>query len=152
MPNGVRACWRRCWGGVVVTGGTTEPVPNTPELVGIYRFIRDNPEEWVQASFGRRNPCGTAYCVAGHAVVRAGHTVRWETRYFDPSEALAWTVDNENESYIGDIAQAVLGLNLRDASDLFVAGNTLDDIRRIIERITGVDPDAVPVGYPGGVS
>ena len=56
---------------------------NTAELFAIYKEITAHPEGWYQGDWAvKRLPepndvCDTAYCFAGHAVIRAGDRIVW---------------------------------------------------------------------------
>lgn len=123
--------------------------PNTEELVAIYQHIKANPEEWKQGAWGVRNDCGTRFCVAGLAAVRAGATPIWEPDLMPDENGLDATWDLAGFTFKGEergivgLAQEVLGLTDARADSLFWGGNDLAEIRRVIERITGVDPESV---------
>jgi hypothetical protein len=112
--------------------------PNTAELVAIYQHVKAHPEEWNQQNYGRREECGTAYCVAGWALVRAGADLDWD----EPNEfGVQWLnlADGRSPHHY---AAEILGLDRAQADDLFSADNDLDEIRTIITEITGVDPES----------
>jgi hypothetical protein len=118
--------------------------PNTAELVAIYQYIKTHPDEWHQFDYGRQTACGTAYCVAGWAAVRAGSVPAWLP--VDASGARKFqevTRPDGGDQWADEYAAEVLGIDLHgQAGDLFDPGNTLADIRRIITEVTGVDPES----------
>jgi hypothetical protein len=119
--------------------------PNAAELVAIYQHIKTHPEEWRQGWWGRRDACGTAFCFAGHAAVRAGAEPQWHASV-DGVEAFDFVMTPDgNAELVDEFAARVLGLDLDEAGEedfpLFSAVNDLDDLRRIIVEITGVDPE-----------
>lgn len=121
--------------------------PNTAELVAIYRYIVAHPQEWDQAAYAKRTACGTAYCVAGHAVVRAGWRLVWTDYGGGSWSTAALDGPRDDEGYppmFGDVATALLGLTDDEAYALFDTENTLADIREHIAEITGVDPGGPP--------
>lgn len=141
---------RRCW----VVSPVAEP--NTHEIVEIYRYIVAHPDEWDQHRYGRRTKCGTAYCFAGHAAVRAGAEPVWDrTRPGGPQE-FAYVITPAGEGVSAELfAAEVLGLPRQDGWRLFDPVNTLDDLRRIVIELTGVDPESgepavAPSSVPGG--
>lgn len=145
-PFGEVECYDDDWDYVP----TPEPSdPDTAELVAIYRYIKAHPKEWEQRLFAARSEhgCRTAYCLAGHAVVRAGYKLVWEPRFtpmdgwYDSSWFVADTDTYGQNLQIAHVARKVLGLNPTDADKLFCATNTLDDLRRIITEVTGTDPE-----------
>jgi hypothetical protein len=122
--------------------------PNTPELVAIYQHIKANPEEWWQATYAQRVDCGTAYCFAGWAVVRAGGVpTDWKT--FEDSIG-TWSdtgkaVMPDGRPVMIDVeAVEILGITDEQSWELFAGGNDLNDIRSAIFDITGVDPEVTP--------
>lgn len=123
--------------------------PNAAELIAIYQHIKANPETWNQYMWGRRTPCGTAYCLAGWAVARSVGVERfaWEA----PDEngvSEVWFVTDESGNWADSIrvvAQSALGLTGRQTEELFHGANDLDDLRRIITEITGTDPENASV-------
>lgn len=125
-------------------------IPNTAELVAVYQHIKAHPEQWNQQLWGCRNECGTAFCFAGHAVVRAGAELAWEVDFvtddgtFERADFLREPI--RGIYTIAGYASHVLGLNGPQSNDLFAGDNTLEDLRRIITEITSVDPE------PGGAS
>ena len=117
--------------------------PNTAELVAIYQHIKAHPDEWNQRDWAVRNSCGTAFCFAGHASARAGAKPVWVPRAdeADIADASLCTLPDGTERAIVSHAREVLGLWDHWHTSLFDGDNTLADLRRIITRITGVDPD-----------
>ena len=118
--------------------------PNTPELLAIYQHIKANPEEWDQRTYASHTLCGTAFCFAGWAVVRAGgEAVRWYSYEPGREQADRATMPDGREVLIDDEAIAILGLDEDQAGELFFEENDLGDIRNAIAAITGVDPEVV---------
>jgi hypothetical protein len=115
---------------------------NTDELVAIYQHIKANPDEWDQRTYASHTPCGTAFCVAGWAVARAGGLpVRWWSLEPGREQANHAVMPDGREVQIDDEALAILGLTDDQAGLLFFEENDLDDIRSAIFDITGVDPE-----------
>jgi hypothetical protein len=115
--------------------------PNAAELVAIYQHIKANPETWDQETFARKDACGTAYCVAGWAVVRAGYVPDWQSDEDGEFWADYVLKDEDEVRSIRRRAAKILGLDHQRPIPLFRGDNTLDDIRRIILNLTGVDPE-----------
>ncbi len=104
-------------------------LPMAPEVLlkETYTYILEHPEEHNQRlwqTFGR--DCGTAYCFAGMAVHLAG----LEMNRNDHVCGKEW----ENAPHINDVARKILGLEEDQAGQLFNAGNSIDDIRRLLEN------------------
>ena len=131
-------------GDAVAPADETRPTPNTAELVAIYQYIKAHREEWDQSFWAQKTACGTAYCFAGFAIARAGAEPDWDRSYYVPRTDFC-TLSNGETRLIDGYAQDLLGLDSKQADDLFYAGNSLDDIREMIEAITGVDPESAPV-------
>lgn len=75
-----------------------------------------------------KNECGTAYCVAGKAVVRAGHVLS------EGSLSRVPLIDGRVQSF-DYLAAEILGIDYDTASRLFEGDNTADDIDEIIREI-----------------
>lgn len=99
--------------------------PNLPLLRKVLDHIDAHPEEWRQEVWVSKTPCGTAHCIAGHAVVLSGGQFVTLNRV-----RIGEKVQN-----VHNVAADLLGLDDRTADDLFDAGNTREDIQRIAERI-----------------
>jgi hypothetical protein len=111
--------------------------PNVAEMVAIYQHIKAHPETWKQDVYAERIDCGTAYCVAGWAVTRAGDELVWP----EGAKLAQFVVVGSGHEKIKVRAAHLLGLTEDQADDLFDAVNDLYDIREIITDITGVDPE-----------
>lgn len=110
---------------------------NLPEIRGILEYIEANPEEWNQACWARRTDdlqvtsslqiatnCGTAYCVAGHAIHRAGADAK-----FDGDGFATRCIDMDgNERHIETYATEILGLDGFQSDCLFNPTNTLEEM------------------------
>lgn len=125
---------------------TTAPRCANPNLMRrTLAHIEAHPEGWNQREWATprgEHGCGTAYCFAGHAVALAGGRIDVSTYSVDiaslPEDARGrlmpppdWTT-----TYIRDAAVAVLGIDDVDASALFAARNTLDDLRYYVAELT----------------
>ena len=121
----------------------TEPTPNLPLLRKILDQIDNHPTEWFQGAFAIRGDalvdelaerdltapaCGTAYCIAGWAVVLSGHTLRWDT---DSDE----TIELSDGRDIPDVARYELGITEHEAAYLFEGGNDRDAVQEFAEQI-----------------
>lgn len=120
---------------------TVHPLPsiNAEELHAILAEIKANPENWNQKHYAIDTECGTAYCIAGHAVRRGAPGALFA---FAPlGRTSAWTAltvilaDGEACS-IDDLAAQLLGLNETEAAFLFDSGNRLPALERIIGLLT----------------
>src|SRR5487761_990431 len=100
--------------------------------------ITTHPEEHDQSIWARKTGCGTARCMAGTAVIRAGIKLRWtgiEASY------------TEHGVPISTAAANLYGLSDEQATELFGGDNTLDDLWRIAGEIThGLITGPTPAG------
>lgn len=125
--------------------------PNTEELLLIYKQIKTEPETWDQdvwackvwrevenpANVGDIEHCGTAYCIAGHAVARAGYKIMWHAGQASScKDPVTGTV-----SSIPSVARKILGIDVAQGDELFAAANDLEDVRYNIINLTGIDPE-----------
>lgn len=72
-------------------------------------YIRANPKEWAQDTWGWRGSCGTQACFAGTALLLSGHTLQ-DTVFLDRSGKEVWPPD---------AARDELGLTSQQSSLLF---------------------------------
>lgn len=105
------------------------PELNVERLRGTLQRIEDNPSEWNQSTWR----CGTQMCFAGHACNEAG--AEWDEDF-----VVSTRVRNEQEGQaewqpIPDRAREVLGLTDQEANVMFAGGNTIDDLRLMVEWI-----------------
>lgn len=120
------------------------------ELDAIIALLKEHPERHKQDSYavyvGETPPamdqmnamldCGSAFCIAGAAVVRAGKGVRWILEWIDSNRwyAIDTATITDPKGYTMSIWQAarvILGLSSGEADELFNGGNTMEDIERI---------------------
>jgi hypothetical protein len=80
--------------------------------------------------------CGTSGCFAGHVAFLNGFSIRrvdgHSILYRMEDDGTITTLENDE---VGDWAARHLGLNLRQASVLFCAYNTLEDLKYIVDRL-----------------
>lgn len=118
-------------------------VADVAEIEAIIGYIEAHPDEWDQNVWAERvwamrETCGTTYCVAGHAVLRAGYQIMWEPRSPYASSAIAPDKRIENIEYA---AKSLLRLNPYEAAALFSGSNTLDDLKYITKAIANGEID-----------
>lgn len=105
---------------------------NTPLLTKVLNHITDHPEEHNQSCWAERGldtPCGTAFCVAGHAVQFAGHQIDWESDEYADTVVGGGTIER--------VAAQELGLSGQQANYLFHGGGRQRDLWRLASKITG---------------
>lgn len=86
--------------------------------------IRAQPELWVQEMFRSESDCGTAFCVAGHAVAMT----HGDPGIFGPPEGW-WSAGRQ-----------ALGLTSSQGNYLFAGGNTFEEIEAYRDRLAA-DPN-----------
>jgi hypothetical protein len=97
---------------------------NTDLLTKTLAYIEEHPEEWNQENWR----CGTQCCFAGHAALLAGW--QWVNNW-----SHGMTNGNNPNAAVECVATDELGLCPNEARKLFVATNTLDDLRRIVTEL-----------------
>lgn len=111
-----------------------DAAPNLPLLRKILSHIDAHPDEWYQKFWARRavaeSSCGTAFCIAGHAVVMAGGLPRWTG-----DQASNVTMPDGTSASINAAAAHLLGLKMEDADQLFHPSNLRADVQDIAEDI-----------------
>jgi hypothetical protein len=115
---------------------------NVPLLRKTLEHITAHPEEHNQSFWAVQTPCGTAYCLAGHAVQLAGHEILWTDVCpcgCDSRERSAWHCTDGRE--IEYVATEELGLTEDQADDLFESRNTLHYLWRKAAHYTDGEID-----------
>lgn len=107
------------------------PIPTDKARLEVQReAVEDLPES-----------CGTAFCVAGWAAHLTGAQPLWKPEINWNDEIYGYNaeeVTNPETGYVETIeryASKVLGLNLKEASYLFEANNSLDYIKRVRDAL-----------------
>jgi len=131
-------------------------MPNIALLDEILDYIEIHPEEWDQSIFFNKTDCGTAFCIAGHAVrlrMPPGWDFNWTGRLLsgvlvdlhDPKAACV---------SVSSIAQRELGLSSYEADVMFDGGNTLAEIRTMRDALANDLSFAteIEIIYSGGNS
>lgn len=126
------------------------------ELDAVIAQLKQHPEQhnqmvWIQFE-GKVAPtlvpeltCGSAFCIAGAVVARAGATALWEQQEdYDGDLTNIWNCNtvvapDGLEWGVSRYARKVLGLNPWQADALFSGSNTMDDIDRVRDRIAQGD-------------
>lgn len=109
----------------------TETTVNVPLLRKVLDHITAHPEEHDQQSWGIKTSCGTAYCVAGHALAMSGVDFRWE--YQLGAVRAIYTAEGED---VFEAGRQILGLDFEGADDLFESSNSLDVLWHLAKRYT----------------
>lgn len=117
--------------------------PNIAELDALVAWaesehaksVAGNPSEWDQGTWATARPevsCGTACCIAGKAVARAGGVFLIEP---DTSTAYLAEMPGDRKVEIDVEASRLLGLTYEQGSALFWSGNDINSVRRIVDAI-----------------
>lgn len=124
-------------------------IKNWDLLIQVLRGIIANPKSWDQRYYAIARPeCGTAFCIAGHAIIASGYAfARDELGLIDGSYVLIPAgsplqdicyFDPEWEHDVAesrDVGQEVLGIeHTADAIRLFNAWNTFGEILYMAEE------------------
>lgn len=123
---------------------------NEDLLRRVLEHITAHPDEHNQNDWAARGPaCGTAMCLAGHAVVQGGYALAW--RRAAPTYPVLGVREVASETTDGldvsELAQELLGLTSWEAGRLFFDAESLDDLWRIASELTDgrvSRPAAVP--------
>ena len=130
-------------------------VENWPLMEKVIRRIKADPDSWNQSMWATaRTECGTAYCVAGYAVVESGYeflrdeTGRLVEQFVVVPQgstlrhlAVAPRPDLPAVplAYPADAGQELLGITTAGRFQLFASKNTFPEILAIIEDWATVD-------------
>jgi hypothetical protein len=105
----------------------TDPKPNLDLLRKVLKQIDEHPETWRQSAIAKRTPCGTAYCVAGHAALMSGHEFDWPE--MNKTLNACWADNTVDGEEIWDVGRRELGLTSDEAANLFFARNTRECVQ-----------------------
>jgi hypothetical protein len=97
------------------------------------RLSQWNQTWWAveSQSLGRSTECGTCYCIAGF--ITSLQDVQQRPNEYTPDD-----IDFVRDGKPVDPAEAALeALGISHDHGLFYAGNTIEDVRRIAEKIAG---------------
>lgn len=123
-------------------------VDNWPLMIEVIRGIKNDPKSYYQGRYAKATPCGTAYCVAGHAIIRSGYNFLTECDgEIDDTLVIVPDADSPlyDESWFSAYSQVnvapseaagaqLLGLDNWDAHDLFRANNTFGEILAMLQE------------------
>jgi hypothetical protein len=112
-------------------------------LDAVIEHVTAHPETWNQQTWAHQTKCGTAMCIAGHAVAAAGATLRFRT---DGHAFYCKWPDDTAQRGIRDVAEDLFDIERvhlldEDGDDewasvlLFAPGNDLDDVKRVRDEI-----------------
>lgn len=121
--------------------------PNVDLLTRTLAHIEAHPEQWDQTMWATRGSCGTSYCFAGWAVALSGGKPNFADDFAadvregvdDSYHVLAGSIPGITETYYGAVARQLLGLEPYQSNELFDDCNSLDDLRRIVGKLTGAE-------------
>lgn len=124
---------------------------DVPRLRKELEFITAHPERWNQSAWIQRTECGTTGCLAGNTVLHAGYQPLFGHGLVRPDQAAhVRRLDGDGEQLVDDVAQRLLGLTDREASELFHPLNTLHDLWWVAADLTDGElqvPADVAPGY-----
>lgn len=123
------------------------------ELDAIIATLKEHPERHRQDTYvqyeGKNPPvltpvldCGSAFCIAGAAVARAGIGVTWFRSVIDGVWYANQTTLQDETGWslsISRVAAELLGLDWSTADELFSGANTMEDIERIRAGLAASD-------------
>lgn len=129
---------------------------NEPLLRKAYEYIREHPQDWSQKDWWiQLEGCGTVMCLAGTACYLAGDSPRMVP--MDEGDravvlndlgvnAVSSTGDVQTRDgqdwAIEDRARELLGIDAEQAATMFYSTvETLPELRKLIHRVTGFDPE-----------
>lgn len=107
---------------------------NVDLLEEVMQVIETYPEDWDQSRWIA--PCGTAFCFAGHAILRT-HP-QWSIEIDRRTGQSTGCLLDENGDLIdesfGTLGKEALGLDWEQSSDLFAGSNSKRTLRRLVDR------------------
>lgn len=136
-------------------------MPNTELLVDVLAHIDLQPDSWNQGlwgatyvipdSVGAMNECGTAFCVAGWALMLSGEPLEWGMTESGAFQGRNMLIGVRSDPYLGvaSAAKRVLGVEGRYCIDqvedreldLFDGDNDLETVYVAACLLFGIDRD-----------
>ena len=108
-------------------------MPNFPLLYKTLEYIESHPEEWEQGVWSMKTECGTKFCFAGWAVMLSQpQAMLMPTNVNYPMDV---RLENGEYRTIPDLAREELGLANFESDVLFGGGNSLAQLREIVEGL-----------------
>jgi hypothetical protein len=126
-------------------------------LDSIIENIQENEQSWNQHDWAGADEvdletgasCGSAFCVAGHAVLAVGAKILWKDQSWYqllhsdnhniPKYGATYCLYNGETQLIETVARDALGLTHNQANRLFKDTNSLDDIIDIRDELAYED-------------
>lgn len=123
---------------------------NVDRLRAALEHITAHPEEWKQDNWAERTACGTACCLGGTVALQAGYELNWkkltkwnpETCTHEPTDK--WFADYilscddyPHGAQIAEVSNDLLEVSAISGDRLYNCSNTLLDLWRIANSITG---------------
>jgi hypothetical protein len=103
-------------------------MPDYKKIRGLIDYAEANPEEHDQRVWGKKNTCGSAFCIAGLACAQ------------EPGVALIWWGDGldyvllNGRDYSPSVAaRKILGLSGEQGTWLFQADNSIPYMRQLVD-------------------
>lgn len=118
------------------------PERNVQLLQDTMAHVEQHPEEHNQDCWV--NPCGTAFCYAGHAAILAGaarptrQLARSDNAWFvDPEtlESVGTRQPSESAVEVGDFAELKLGITNAESEVLFDGYRTVKELRKLVDAL-----------------
>lgn len=103
---------------------------NVPLLRKTLEYAEAHPEEIALGSWASRSPCGTTACIAGTAVILAGHAIDWANP--KPNGDVSFVVGGR---HIEEVACEELNLTELQADDMFYC-SSLAQAWQVAEELT----------------
>jgi hypothetical protein len=104
---------------------------NVPLLRKTLEYADAHPEEIKLDTWAMKTACGTTACIAGTAVVLAGHEIDWNSKSLC-FYGVSCVTDGR---FIVDVAEEELGLTEQQANELFYC-SSLNEVWEAAERLT----------------
>ena len=132
----------------------TAPTPNAELAWRVLDHIDAHPETWDQSWWFIVTDCGTTGCFAGWTCVLSGDTPDTPgpigALAIGEGSSMVELAQQGGYRHAADRAAELLGFGANDAraDELFGAGNTREDLGRLVAEIFGPRPDAVEMSPP----
>jgi hypothetical protein len=122
---------------------------NAEKLIRAWRWAELHPEQHNQLHWAEKTSCGTAMCLAGTGVFLGGYPFRWygslssECTVPDTHPLFQERVRNAayGSVYTAALARHEFEIDLDQADELFLPGNTLTRLAQLIAKFCEMELD-----------
>lgn len=109
------------------------------KLDAVLKYIEEHPGQWHQGSWGHKEACGTAGCVAFHVGLHDGAEIVWDDFSLDGVASIEAIGEDGDTPW--EYARRSLGLTQGQSDALFNGGNEMEQLKAMRDALAA-NPEA----------